>query len=370
MKFIALRSNIKEAISAVEKATAENSNLPILKNILIEAKDGAIIFSATNLEIAISYKVAGKIIEEGKIAPPIALLSSLISNIQGDRLNFETKENNLEIATDNYSAVVNGLSPEDFPITPKIKNQERNLEIKGTFLKEAIQQTVVAAQFSDLHPELNSVLFEFSLDKLVLAATDGFRLTEKALPSNLFTAKNKEPFKILVPLKTAIEISRIIKDEDAVSLLWDNNQLLVKTETTELTSRLIEGNFPDYSAIIPHEFSAEIVVNREEFGAAIKLAGVFGQKNSEVKIKINANKKAIEISSADQTLGENNHILAAKIKGEVEEVYFNWRYLADSLKGIKTEDVFLGLQEEARPTLIRSTSDSSYFYVLKPILKS
>ena len=370
MKFVALRSNIKEAISLIEKAVGENSNLPILKNILIEAGDGVILFTATNLEIAITHKVAGKIIEDGKVAPPLALFSSLIANIQSDRLNFESKENNLEITTDNYSAVINGLSPEDFPITPAIKESDRFIEIKGTILKEAIQQVVAAAQFSDLRPELNSVFFNFSFDSLILAATDGFRLTEKTLPTNLFATKNKETFKLLIPLRTTLEAARIIKDEDEVRLIWDENQVLIKTEKTELISRLIEGSFPDYSGIIPHEFGAEVVVNREEFTSAIKLAGVFGQKNSEVKMSIHANKKAVEIVSADQALGENSNILPAKIKGEIDEVYFNWRYLADAMKGIKTEDVFLGLQKDAGPALIRSTSDSSYFYILKPILKA
>jgi DNA polymerase-3 subunit beta len=360
MKFVALRSNIKEAISLIEKAVGENSNLPILKNILIEAKDGVILFTATNLEIAITHKVTGKIIEEGRVAPPLALFSNLIANIQSDRLNFESKENNIEITTDNYSAVINGLPPDDFPLTPGIKNKERFIEIKGVILKEAIQQV----------PELNSVFFNFSIDSLVLAATDGFRLAEKTLPANLFVSKNKEPFKILIPLKTTIETARIVKDEDEVRFVWDENQVLIKTENTELISRLTEGSFPDYSAIIPHEFGAEVVVNREEFTAAIKLAGVFGQKNSEVKMTIHPNKKAVEIASADQALGENNNILPAKIKGEISEVFFNWRYLADAMKGIKTEDVFLGLQEDAGPALIRSTSDSSSFYILKPILKA
>src|SRR5271154_846262 len=123
MKFIAIRSNIKDAISVIEKAVGENSNLPILKNILIEAEGGNITFTATNLEI---------------------------------------KENNLEIATDNYNAVINGMSAEDFPITPKIKNTESYIEIKNAFLREAIQQVTVASQYSDLRPELNSLLFNFS----------------------------------------------------------------------------------------------------------------------------------------------------------------------------------------------------------------
>ena len=370
MKFIAIRSNIKDAVSVIEKAVGENANLPVLKNILIEAENSTITFSSTNLEIAINHRVAGKVIEDGKITVPVSLFSSLINNIQSDRLNFEKKENNLEIATDNYSAMINGLSAEDFPITPKIKSEESFIEIKAMFLREAIQQVTVAAQFSDLRPELNSVLFHFSLESLVLAATDGFRLTEKSIPANLFTTKNKEPFKILVPLRTSLEISRILRDEEMVRIYWDENQILFKTDQTELISRLTEGNFPDYSGIVPHEFSAEVVVDRDEFLNAIKLAGVFGQKNSEVKIKIHQNKKAIEISSADQSLGENNNILPAKIKGDVQDVYFNWRYLSDPIKAIKGQDLFLGLQDEAGAALIRATSDTSYYYVLKPILKS
>jgi len=184
------------------------------------------------------------------------------------------------------------------------------------------------------------------------------------------TSKGAEPFKALIPLKTAQELARIVREDEMVRMTKDENQALWKMERTELISRLIEGGFPDYSAIVPHKFSLEIVTNREELLGAIKLAGVFGQKNSEIKIKVHPNKKAIEISSADQALGENSHILPAKIKGDGGEVFFNWRYLSDPIKIIKTEDIFLGLQEEANPALIKPTVDGSYFYVLKPILKS
>ncbi len=370
MKFIAIRSNIKDAISIIEKATGENQNLPILKNILIEVSENTILFMATNLEIAIKHDVAGKVIQPGKITAPLALLSGLIGNIQSDRLNFEKKGNDVEVATDNYSAVIHGMPPDDFPITPKIKDNEGYLEIKAAFLKEAIQQVTVASQYSDLRPELNSIFFNFSLEDLKLASTDGFRLAEKTLPSNLFTAKKVEPFKVLLPLKTGLEITRIFKDEEMIRVTMDESQILFKSEKTELISRLIEGSFPDYSAIVPHDFTAEIVVDREEFANAIKLSGIFGQKNSEVKINTHQNKKAIEMRSSDQALGENVYTLAAKIKGEPGDIYFNWRYLADPLKAIKTDDIFLGLQEEANPVLIRSTSDTSYFYVLRPILKS
>ncbi len=228
----------------------------------------------------------------------------------------------------------------------------------------------MASQFSDLRPELNAILFDFSIDNLKLAATDGFRLTEKSLSQNLFTATYKEPFRLLIPLKTTQEVLRMSRDEDVVRIFHDENQILFKTDRAELISRLTEGNFPDYSPIIPKKFATEVVMNREEFANAIKLAGIFGQKNSEVKISAQPGKKTVEVSSADQSLGENAYLLSAKIKGEAVEVFFNWRYLADPTRAIKTEEIFIGFQEETNPAMIRPMGDGSYYYILKPILKS
>jgi len=370
MKFIALKSNIKEAISVIEKTSGDNLNLPILKNVFIEAHSGSVCFITTNLEIVTMCNISGKVIDNGKVTVPIGLLSDIILNTQSDRLNFEKKENNLEIKTDNYNAVLQGLPFDDFPITPKIKNTKNYIEIKGFLLKEAIQQVMAASQFSDLRPELNSILFDFSIENIKCASTDGFRLAEKTILSTQFSTKEMEPFRVLVPLKTNQEILRITKDDDMVRIFCDENQILFKTESSELISRIIDGTFPDYSQLISSVFTTEIVVNREEFLSAIKLTGIFGQKNNEVKIKTHNNKKTLEINSADQLLGENNYLLPAKIKGDPTETFFNWRYLINALKAIKTEDVFIGLGEETNPTLIKSTSDNSYFYILKPIMKS
>jgi DNA polymerase III subunit beta len=370
MKFVAIRSNIRDAISVIERAAGENLNLPILKNVFIEAGNSGVTFTATNLELAITCYVSGKVIENGKITVPLALFSNLIANLQSDRLNFEKKGNAMEIKTDNYNATIQGLPAEDFPITPKVKDSGEYLEIKSVLLKEAIQQTMVASQFSDLRPELNAILFDFSLDNLKLAATDGFRLTEKTLSQNLFTAKYHEPFRMLIPLKTSQEALRMSKDDEIMKIYHDENQVLFKTDRAELISRLIEGSFPDYSAIIPKSFATEVVVNREEFTNAIRLASVFGQKTSELKINIYPAKKAVEVSSADQALGENNYLLPAKIKGDAIESFFNWRYLADPIKTMRTEEIFIGFQEETNPALLRPMNDNSYFYILKPILKS
>ena len=336
----------------------------------MKAVGGVVSFMATNLEIATTFRVSGKVIEDGEITIPVGLLVNIINNIKSDRLNFETKDAMLEIKTDNYNATIQGLSAEDFPPAPQIKNADSYIEIKGIFLKEAIQQVDAAAQMSDLRPELSSIFFNFSIETLKLAATDGFRLAEKTIPAANFTAKNQEPFTMLVPLKTAHEVQRVAKDDELVKIHFDDNQVLFKTETFEIVSRLIEGNFPDYTQIIPKNFISEIVVNGADLLNGVKLAAVFGQKNGEVEIKVHPSKKAIEIVSADQALGTNEYLLPAKIKGEGISVVFNWRYLSEPLKVIKTEEILLGFQEEANPACIRPAADGSYFYVIKPILKA
>jgi DNA polymerase-3 subunit beta len=370
MKFVSIRSNVKDAINAVQRAAGENTNLPILKNLIINAGDGGISVTATNLEFAITATISGKIIEGGRATVPAGLIANLIGNLQSDRLNFESRGDNLEIKTDNYSAALQGLPAEDFPITPKITSRSRSIEIKGLFLKEAVQQTVVASQYSDLRPELNSILLDFSLETLKFVATDGFRLAEKTVAANLFAAKAPDPFRILIPLRTTQELLRIVNNDDVVLLYHDANQVLFKTDAIELISRLSEGSFPDYGAIIPSSFTTEIATNRDELLNAVKLAAVFGQKNNELKITVHPNKKAIEVASADQAFGENTYLLPAKIKGQPTEALFNVHYLSDAARSVAGEEIFLGLQEEANPALIKSTSDGSYLYVLKPILKA
>ncbi len=367
MKFVIIRDNLRDAIGVVEKVESENINLPILKNFLLAAENNKIKITATNLEIAVSCATTGKVIQEGRYTAPMRLFSSIIGNIQNDRLNIEQKGTKIEIKTDNYEATVQGISPDEFPPTPKISNQELFVEMKGLVLKEAAGQVLVSSQPNDLRPELNAMLFDFSVTALKLATTDSFRLSEKTIGEEQFESSHKESFKILIPLKTVGYLLRAFKDEELVRIYHDENQILFKTTEVEILSRLIEGSFPDYTAIVPKKFNTEIVVKKEDLANALKLVSVFSNKNNEVKFRVQENKKIIEVLSQSDTLGENKYILSGKIKGGAQEIVFNWRYVADALKAIKTEEVFIGMSGESDPAEIRSAGDGSYFYILKPI---
>ncbi len=370
MKLIIVKSNLKDGIAVVQGGSIENLNLPILRNLLLETTSNKIKITTTNLELGLSFILNGKIIEEGKTAVPVALLSSVINNLQSERLNLEKKNNGLHIITDNYEATIQGLPPEDFPLIPKIKNELESFVLSSEILKEALSQVITASQINDLRPELNSILFDFSLDAIKIVATDSFRLAEKTIGNTRFKSKEGESFRVLIPLKTAQEIARILKDEEEVSIYRDEHQILFKTDQWECISRLTEGTFPDYLPIIPKKFASEIILNRQEFINALKLAGVFGSQVNEVKIKTHESKKAIEIFSMSQTAGENRYMLSAKVQGEVKEVGFNWRYLIDGLKALKTEDVSFRLNEDNKPALLKSPGDASYFYILMPVLRT
>ncbi|MBU6500447.1 MAG: DNA polymerase III subunit beta [Patescibacteria group bacterium] len=367
MKFIVIKDNLKKGVFVVERINNENLNLPILKNILLETDGNKIKITSTDLEIASSFSVLGKVIENGRFTVPVNLLSNIVNNLESDRLNIENKNNKLIIKTDNYEAVIQGAPAEDFPITPKIKNQKEFIEIKAEIIKNSLNQVLIASQFSELRLELNSVLFDFSIDEIKLAATDSFRLAEKTINKDEFKTNYEQKFKVLIPLKTAKELQKTLNGEEIIKIYHDDNQILFKTEQLELLSRLIEGNFPEYKAIIPKKFNTEIILNKQEFINALKLTSVFGSRNNEVKIKSQENKKTIEVNSADQSIGENNYLLSGKIQGNLKETIFNWRYLSEALKILNSEEVFFGINSENEPAQLKSLGDDSYIYIVKPI---
>lgn len=367
MKVILLKNNLKSGLDIVSRAISENSSLPILKTVLVKNQNNKILFLGTNLELAITSQVAGKIIEEGELAIPFNIFLSIVNNLDSDRINLEKKNKNLLIKTDNYSAVIQGMEPADFPIIPAIENKNFYIEIQADVLKENLSKVISAAQTSDFRPELNGVLLDFQINSVKLAATDSFRLAEAVIPKQYFKTNYDSGFKVIIPIKTAHEILRILKGGTMVQLCFDSNQMVLKTEDFELISRLTEGVFPDYEQIIPKKFSTEITIQRNNFLNAVKLSSTFTTKINDLRLKIKENKRAVEIYSADSALGENTYLIPAKVTGDLTEVGFNWRFLMDGIKALSSEDMFFGINGGAKPALLKNPEDNSYFYMIMPI---
>lgn len=368
MKIIILKDNLKSGLLIIEKAITENSNLPVLKNFLLKTSDTKLKISATNLEIGINKFINAKINEPGGLTIPFLTFNNIISNIDSDRINLESDKNNLIIKTDNYQARIQCINEEEFPLIPKIENQDNILTINSTILKNSILEIINAAHFSEIRPEISGVLLDFQVTVLKIAATDSFRLAEKTLFDNQFKTKINKGFKLIIPFKTIQEVIRIFPENQEMTICIDPNQILFKSEDQELISRLIDGQYPDYEQIIPKNIETELVVNREKLFNAVKLVSSFSGRVNDIKMRLKDGSKALEIYSASQYLGENNYLIPVKSKGdEFKEITFNWRYLLDGLKVIKSENIFLGVNGDAKPALIKAPEETNYFYILMPI---
>ena len=283
MKLVILKNNLKDGLNVVERATAENNNLPILKNVLIKTFNNKIQLSATNLELAITKFISGKIIEEGNITVPISALLAITSNIADERINLESENNTLRFKTDNYEAVIQGLPEEEFPIIPKLDNLNNYLRMDSEVIKESFLKVINAVQLSEIRPEISGVLLDFQVTNLKLVGTDSFRLGEKTVNENNFNSTFQRGFKIIIPLKTAQELLRILAN-GPVTIFIDPNQILFKNDELEVISRLIDGTYPDYEQIVPKSFETEITLEKEHLTNAVKLVSTFSGKTNDIKI--------------------------------------------------------------------------------------
>ena len=366
MKLVILKNNLREGLMAIERASSENNNLPILKNVLIRTFNNKIQLSATNLEIAVSKQVSGKIVEEGSITVPLSTLNTIVGNTNSERINLETDRNVMQFKTDNYEASIQGLPEEEFPIIPKIENVKNHLTLSAELFRDSALKVINAIQISEIRPEISGMLLDFQVTHFKLVGTDSFRLAEKTINETNYNSTFQRGFKVIIPFKTMQEVLRTLTKGE-VSIFIDPNQILFKSEDLEIISRLIDGNYPDYDPITPKSFETEMTLEREQLVNAVKLVSTFSGKVNDIRMKVKDGKKILEVYSVNQLLGENKYLVPVKVKGNETEVSFNWRYLMDGLKNFSGQDIFFGVNGNNRAAMLKNSSDATYFYILMPI---
>ena len=374
MKLIILKENIKKGLDIVERATGKNLTLPILNNILIKAENNLIYLKATNLELGIKYWTLAKIEKEGEITVPAKLLSDFISSLPNEKINLEIKNQVLQINCGNYKTKINGLKADDFPIIPEIETKEF-IEINNIPFSQGISSVVGVCSPTQTRPEISGVFFNFQKDNLRIAATDSFRLAEKII----YYEKNKEKeFSFILPQRAAQELINILSEKEGKLKIYNSlNQILFDfliSETPhsqfQLTSRLIEGDYPNYQEIIPKEYKTQIILSKNEFLNRIKIASLFSGKISEVKIKTDSQQGGIEIFSQSPELGENKSFLTGKINGENTAVSFNFKFLLDGISNIKSQELIFELNGDNGPAILKPVGSTDYIYVIMPIKSS
>jgi len=369
METICNTQKLKESLEHTERVVTRHLTLPILNNFLIKTDKNGITVSSTNLEIGVSSWFPCKVIREGEITVPAKIFYGIISSLGSDKVFLEIKKDNvLNISTDNYKASLKGENAKDFPIIPKLK-KENAVNVDSKVFCGALSDVVSFVSNSETRPEITGVLVskEEGEKEIKIVATDSFRLGEKII--KLGNLEKDFGFSVIVPSKTATEIIRIFSEMDGnLNLVMEKNQFCVELNKTEIVSRLIEGNYPDYKRLMPSSFNMSVNIKKEEFLRTIRLISLFSSRVNDIGLAFNKGKEAkVRIYATDADLGENRSELNIDMTGEDMEIRFNWRYLADGVAGLNSETISLNFIDESRPCLIKSPQDDTFAYIVMPI---
>ena len=354
---------IKSAIMQTEKITGKNLTLPVLSSILFIASGKSLKLRATNLSLGIEIEIPAKIEKEGIIAVSGSVLAGIFSNIfQNENILLEEENGNLVIKTKKSKIKIKGQPNEDFPTIPTVSGEEFEIEAKK--LINGIKSVYYSSSVSDIKPEISSVYIYSNDDNLVFVSTDSFRLAEKKIKIKGL----KEIPGILIPFKNISEILRIFGDlPSEVKVCFNKNQISFSGENIYLTSRVIDGIFPDYRQIIPKGFETEAVILKQDLLNALKLSNIFSDKFNQVNLLIKPKEKLFELSSSNNDVGENKTFLDAAITGEEVEVGFNYKYFLDCFQTISTDSISIKLNKSSRPIVISPVSDNTFTYLIMPM---
>lgn len=365
MKIECSVEKIKIAISQVERITGKNLTLPILNSILLIASGKSLKLRSTNLNLGIEIEIPAKIEEEGTMAISGAVMNATFSNIiQNENIFLEKKDENLLIKTKKNQIKLKSQPSDDFPTIPIVSGKSFDIESKK--LIDGIKAVYYSSSVSDIKPEISSVFMYTNDDSLVFVSTDSFRLAEKKIK----TKEIEEILGILIPFKNIGEILKVFGEfQGLIKVCFSKNQISFSSDNVYLTSRIIDGIFPDYRQIIPKESTTDVVVLKQDLLNALKLSNVFSDKFNQVNLIIKPKDKILELSSSNNDIGENKTYLDAVLKGENVELSFNYKYFLDCFQSINTDSVSIRLSGSSRPIVVSPVSDPSFTYLIMPMNK-
>jgi DNA polymerase-3 subunit beta len=292
-------------------------------------------------------------------------LHELLSNLNEKTVIFESEGDNLNIKTDLNTSTVKCYPYGDFPTIPAVSGGSC-FSINAKKLLTGMKSVSFSSSISDIKPETSSVYIYPDSEDLVFVATDSFRLAEKRIK-----IKDLPDFSgVLIPHKNAVEMIRVLELADGeVKVCFNKNQLSVAFDGVYLTSRLIDGVFPDYKQIIPGEHTTEAVLLKQDLVNALKINNVFLDKFNQISLFLDPRGKVFSVSAKSGEVGETNTSVPAALKGEEVSVSLNYRFLFDVFQSISSDSVSMLFLGASKPILMKGVGDTSFTYLVMPLNK-
>lgn len=364
MELTVTQENLSRALASSSRVASGKTQLPILNNILLRTDGHRLMIAATNLEIATSQLIGAKIINEGAITVPARLITEFVSSLPKTTVTLKVEGSHLHITADGYNSTINGTVADDFPELPTINDKTAvSYAITTLDLKQAITQTILTASSDSTRPVLTGVYWHSHDGALYLASTDGYRLSERRL------VETSSEVAAIIPTSSLQEVLRGINEDIAeVEVLFDETQVRFRLNDAEITSRLIDGNFPDYRQLIPATSESTITIPRNEFSQITKVAGLFArQSGGSITITADAEKSVLSLHSIASELGENTSEAAAAITAD-GQVTLNSRYLIEALSVVDSDTVVFRFSGKLSPCVLSSDkADANYQHVIMPL---
>jgi len=371
MKFRVSQIEFSKALSVCDKSLPAKANLPILANVLLVASKNTLEVVSTNLETATKVNITCKAEQEGGITLPGKILSELVSQLPEGEITLEKLGEEMLVSASSDTARFATMNPEDFPAIPKIE-KGRQIKIDGHEFIRCIEKVEFCAAQDESRPILSGVLVEIDKKKLSLVSTDGYRLSFVSTTLNGVA----EPLKLVIPAKTLGEVGKIIaeyleggKDQDVTLVIADNlNQVNFKIGDIEFTSRLIEGEFPNWQKIIPSVFTTKIRLSKAVFNKQIRIASIFARDAGNI-VRLKFEGKTLTTMANTSQVGSNEaKVETTEMTGKGGEIAFNYRYLQDAFSVIDSEDLIFEMIESLSPGRITGFDDKDdFFHIIMPV---
>ncbi|HVI68834.1 MAG TPA: DNA polymerase III subunit beta [Magnetospirillaceae bacterium] len=362
MKLIVTQENLNRALQVVGRVASGKTPLPILNNILFRTDSNRLLLAATNLELAITQHVGSKIEREGSVTVPARLMSEFVANLPKGNVELEVDGTKRHIVCGAYKSTINGMAPDEFPELPAI-TEKQAVTLTLPELKRAIQQTAVVASADDTRPVLTGIYCHTFDGNLYFAGTDGYRLAERKLVATT------QEVAAIIPVSTLNEVLRVMNDDMAeAKMMFDDNQMRILLDDIEITSRLIDGQFPNYRELIPKTSDSAVSLPKDEFSRITKVASLFARESGgSVTLNASVDAKKLSIHSVASQLGENTSESDAEVSAD-GQVTLNSRYVLEGLGCIDSKRVAFRFSGKLAPCILTAADgESDYQHVIMPL---
>ncbi len=361
MKFTINQRDLSKHINIAQKGISSRTSLQILDGILIEAMEGKIKLTATDLEISIETFVECQVTQEGSIVVSSRIFGDIIKKLPDAPINIEVNNNNINIKCENSEFNIIGNPGVDYPDLPLVE-EVNSFILPKDLLKNAIRQTVFATTQDETRPTLTGVLLEIENNLISFVSLDGYRLALRKIPTNTGIS-----LKIIIPGRSLNELNKILEDrEEDITISCATGQVVFNIGDTIVYSRLLEGQFFNYKDIMRKDHKTKVIVNKREFQNGLERASLLAKEEKANLVRLNVLDENVIIRSNSE-IGDVFEKITSSQDGENLNIAFNSRYILEGIKIMEAEEIELNFMGSLNPCIINGVDDDSYTYLVLPV---